>query len=145
MTKEDRITDISDYVRYLDELRRSRLASDGPLPQVLLGFSQGVATAFRWLALGEGGPGSWQGIIAHSGIIPPDLPEQDDLLTQAPPLQLIAGTDDAFIDSLDAGFATSETEWSRLGGKPDISSRHTYPGGHDIDIASTLAALQRIG
>lgn len=145
MTKEDRITDISDYVRYLDLLRKEQMESEDPLPQVLLGFSQGVATAFRWLALGEGGPESWQGIIAHSGIIPPDLPNQRDLLTQAPPLQLIAGTEDAFIDSLNAGFATSETEWSKLGGSLDTSSRHTYPGGHDIDIASTLAALGRIG
>lgn len=145
MTKEDRITDITDYVRYLDLLRKERMESEERLPQVLLGFSQGVATAFRWLALGEGGPGSWQGIIAHSGIIPPDLPDQADLLKQAPPLQLIAGSQDAYIDSLDVGFATSEEEWRKLGGSPEGSFRHTYPGGHDIDITSTLAALQRIG
>jgi len=53
MTREDRETDISDYVGYLDSLYdsvMSRLAS----PRVsVLGFSQGGATANRWLTRGK--------------------------------------------------------------------------------------------
>ena len=53
MTREDRETDISDYVGYLDSLYNliiSQLAS----PRVtVLGFSQGGATANRWLTRGK--------------------------------------------------------------------------------------------
>jgi len=48
MTSEDRLNEIADYVNYLSELY-------GTLPQHLplnvLGFSQGVATASRWIAM----------------------------------------------------------------------------------------------
>jgi predicted esterase len=53
MTREDRETDIADYVGYLNALYDSivsRLAS----PRVtVLGFSQGGATANRWLTRGK--------------------------------------------------------------------------------------------
>ena len=51
MTREDRLSDIDDYVAFLDALR-THIDNDQPQGhQVLLGFSQGVATALRWLAL----------------------------------------------------------------------------------------------
>ena len=51
MTKEAREDDIVDYVRYLDALSAElRLTERRP---VLLGFSQGVATASRWVAMGQ--------------------------------------------------------------------------------------------
>ena len=73
MTREDRLLDIKDYVLFLDQLR-SAMGHAVEGPDVMLGFSQGVATAMRWMALGARGADSWQGAIAHSGVIPPDLP-----------------------------------------------------------------------
>lgn len=145
MTKEDRLADIADYLRFLDLLRKGRETTDGSLPHVLLGFSQGVATAFRWMAMGEGGPGSWHGIVAHSGIIPPDLPQDEGLLEDAPALHLIGGLEDAFITSLEDGFSTSEQEWQRCGGQPHQTLRLTFNGGHDIHAASVIQALGHIG
>lgn len=51
MTREDRLSDIEDYVEYLDALYAHMLASlDGASPTfTALGFSQGVATVARWL------------------------------------------------------------------------------------------------
>ncbi|MGB1122955.1 MAG: hypothetical protein ACPG08_05475, partial [Flavobacteriales bacterium] len=51
MTKEAREDDIADYVRYLDALS-AELGLTERRP-VLLGFSQGVATASRWVAMGQ--------------------------------------------------------------------------------------------
>lgn len=71
MTKEDRESDIKDYVNYLD-----RLFFDEIEPKVkqhglkinTLGFSQGAATLSRWLALGKAKVDKavfWCGSIAH--------------------------------------------------------------------------------
>jgi len=144
MTKEDRLSDIADYVAFLDQLRQG----EGPVrsqgPYVLLGFSQGVATALRWLALGRDGVASWDGVIAHSGIIPPDLPEEPGLLFQAPPLHLIAGKADEYIDQLDRRFDDTEAEWKRLGGPAEGVTRHVFDGGHAVHTPSVMAALERI-
>lgn len=47
MTSEDRENEIADYVAYLDKLYKSLPQN---LPLNVLGFSQGVATASRWVA-----------------------------------------------------------------------------------------------
>ena len=71
MTREDRIREIDDYVRYLDavfaEVTRERL----PMSAIhVLGFSQGTATACRWLALGGAHA---ERLILWGGELPPDL------------------------------------------------------------------------
>jgi len=49
MTREDRDVDIADYVRYLGDLYASIMASAGDAHVTVVGFSQGGATATRWL------------------------------------------------------------------------------------------------
>jgi len=51
MTREDRLSDIEDYVEYLDALHAHITAQlEGAKPSfTVLGFSQGVATVSRWL------------------------------------------------------------------------------------------------
>jgi predicted esterase len=133
MTKEDRLSDIEDYVAFLDQLKQRIDGMGAQGPQILLGFSQGVATALRWLALGAGGPAAWQAVIAHSGVIPPDLPKGAQTLTSAPPLHLITGDEDPYYTDRESGFRTSEREWTDSGGDPKQISRHTFHGGHTID------------
>src|SRR2546430_15583039 len=55
MTREDRLHEIADYVRYLDAVYREVLGRvEGPAARVTaLGFSQGAATVSRWAALGQ--------------------------------------------------------------------------------------------
>ena len=49
MTKENRLADIEDYCNYLNQLHQKILQSfSHPVKVHILGFSQGVATAFRW-------------------------------------------------------------------------------------------------
>ncbi|MFN8394410.1 MAG: hypothetical protein U0176_07030 [Bacteroidia bacterium] len=53
MTKEDRLHEIQDYVAYLDAVLANG-TGDQDLPEVvLLGFSQGATTAWRWLMKGK--------------------------------------------------------------------------------------------
>jgi predicted esterase len=72
MTREDRLAEIEDYVRYLDAvyadvfgtLDRRRVTVHA------LGFSQGAATVSRWVALGNA---RIDRLILWGGEFPPDL------------------------------------------------------------------------
>ncbi|HEU5168949.1 MAG TPA: hypothetical protein VFU46_00340 [Gemmatimonadales bacterium] len=96
MTREDRLTDIADYVRYLDGLYGDLVSGrrDGGGVTVL-GFSQGTATAARWLALGTTHADR---LILYGGEVPPDL----DLAAARErwartEVILVAGSHDAYI------------------------------------------------
>src|SRR5213080_3690717 len=68
MTREDRLHEIDDYVRYLDGVhaelapRKARVTA--------LGFSQGTATVCRWVGLGSS---RIDRLIVWGGEVPPDL------------------------------------------------------------------------
>lgn len=73
MTKEDRLTDISDYVSYLDRLYAHIMQNfpDGQVKVNLLGFSQGSATVSRWLCNKQS---KADRLILWAGVFPPDVP-----------------------------------------------------------------------
>lgn len=137
MTREDRLREIEDYVRYLDRLSQVVLAEAGhDLRVVVLGFSQGVATAARWTALGA--------VRAHrlvlwADLLPPDLDGEKAAAAWAGmDVVLVRGdADGAFADQ-----ALLEAERARLeawGVRPRV---HRYAGGHDIppDVLVEVAA-----
>jgi predicted esterase len=71
MTKEDRESEISDYVNYLDELYEKEITpykTQFSLEVYALGFSQGAATLSRWLSYGKVKVDKaifWCGNLAH--------------------------------------------------------------------------------
>ena len=71
MTKEDRESEMSDYVNYLDELYEKEIAphkKQFSFEVNALGFSQGAATLSRWLAYGKPKVDKaifWCGNLAH--------------------------------------------------------------------------------
>ena len=70
MTKENREDDIKNYLVYLNAVH-SEISSEKNWDEiVILGFSQGVATAFRWLAENNIKPSKF---LICSGLIPPDI------------------------------------------------------------------------
>jgi predicted esterase len=73
MTREDRETDIADYVAYLDTVVEAITPHGTRLPVRALGFSQGSATVFRWAALGRTRIAE---LILWSGEVPPDVDMQ---------------------------------------------------------------------
>ncbi len=140
MTKEERMSDVEDYVQFLDQIRMEV----APLPTdltVLLGFSQGVATAIRWAVLGQGGANAWTGLIAHSGVIPPDLGAMNGTFQHTSALHLITGRQDPYIQDEGARFTTAEQAWSNAKGAQDRLFHHWFEGGHDIDAPTVSDVL----
>tara|TARA_R110002050_G_scaffold143952_2_gene269378 strand:+ start:1112 stop:1771 length:660 start_codon:yes stop_codon:yes gene_type:complete len=70
MTKEDRLNDIDDYCNLLEEVSEQLVAENHFDKIVLLGFSQGVATACRWMSRTKK---PIDELILWSGAFPPDL------------------------------------------------------------------------
>ena len=133
MTKEDRAVEIADYLAYLDTLHTQLLAewAAPPARVVLLGFSQGVATAARWAAHRRG---RVDDVILWGGYLPPDLPTEAGLFGDAR-VRFVYGRHDGYTppdrvqphsDALTAAGVAHEVVW--------------FDGGHDID-AATLERL----
>lgn len=69
MTRENRLTDIENYISYLDKIYEIEIKDRTELPQItLLGFSQGVATVARWAMHGKI---KFNRMILWAGILPP--------------------------------------------------------------------------
>lgn len=97
MTKVERLTEIQDHVGFLEKVYHQLLEELGD-KQVrfhLLGFSQGVATAWRWLKLGTIQPDSF---VVWAGTIPEEMsPELQTKLDQLN-LWIAYGTQDEYLD-----------------------------------------------
>ena len=135
MTREDRLAEIGDYVRYLD--RALDAATEGldlaAVPVGVLGFSQGAATAARWLAHrhrnGRGVPNAtvvWGGALPHDF----DLAGADGDALRATRLTLVVGDRDEF--ATEALVAEQE---ARLAGAGVAYTVVRYAGGHRLDGA----------
>jgi predicted esterase len=145
MTKEDREGEIADYVDYLDALATEvlgRLPTDArPILRIrVLGFSQGAATASRWVIRGA--------IHAHElilwgGMLPPEIDLTDGhRAMRGVPLTLVVGAND--------GFATPELvaeQEARLKRHAVPYELRRFQGGHVIDrdmlvaLSGTAAAV----
>ncbi len=101
MTKEERLSDIEDYVHYLDKTVLHFLAKTQHLDEAnfervgILGFSQGTATACRWLANSQF---SFDFLINWAGAFPPDLNHEKAMESmQNIPIHLLVGNEDEYI------------------------------------------------
>jgi predicted esterase len=137
MTREDRLGEIADYVRYLDALHDDvfRRVDRRAAVVTVLGFSQGAATAARWAAQGRA---TIERLVLWGGLLPPDLDltaARDRLARLS--LVLVAGRRDRFLDerALSAQLAALE----RAGLAPR-TIRHA--GGHGLS-ARVLSELAR--
>ena len=138
MTREERETEIADAIAYLDSVHAmvaGEFAGAGvPLPPVtLLGFSQGGATAARWIASGRS-PVSrfilWGSSMAHDV----DIASDDAPLRRVETI-IVAGTRDIF-----ATPRAVERETERLT-SAGLAFRHlSFDGGHRLDD-DTLRAI----
>lgn len=70
MTKEFRDAEIGDYVRYLDMVHAELTAKYRPRRTVLVGFSQGGATAARWALQGAT---RFHSVVLWGATLPPDI------------------------------------------------------------------------
>lgn len=127
MTREDRLHEIEDYVRYLDAVYAR--VSPGDHSASALGFSQGTATVCRWAALGSA---RIDRLVLWGGEVPPDL---DLTRLRVPKLTLVYGTRDEFFTPKIV--AANEARLREHGTDYELLS---FEGGHEIQ-AATLRSL----
>lgn len=131
MTREARAEEIDDYVGYLDALVATFRARRAEREVVVLGFSQGVATAWRWSLRARSAP---RRLIALCGGIPPEV-ELDSERVRRLHITLCTG-------ELDESHppTSAELDERRLVAAGASCEHLRFPGGHTVE-ASVLAQL----
>ena len=137
MTKEDRLGEISDYVSYLDAVAARELQPyeqrATPPRIVVLGFSQGAATASRWIVSGAIRPAH---TVLWGGFLPPDVHPSAAAL-RATSVQIVLGSRDRFLSA-----ERLAEEEQRLREQEFHYRLVRYEGGHGI-APGTLAEVAR--
>ena len=141
MTREDREHEIADYVAYLDALWgtfAAHLAERAPYRLTVFGFSQGTATAARWVSLGSARP---EHLVLWGGLFPPEL----DLALMDHPVRrtrvhFAIGSRDGFVTE-----ARLEDEEKRLRAAELEFDVMRYEGGHGIRRKELLTLATRLG
>lgn len=136
MTREDRLAEIDDYVRYLDDLHRE--ITEGQQREdvrvTALGFSQGTATVARWLVHGTA---RIDRLVLWAGLLPPEIdpagPPRDRLASTE--LVLVRGTRDEMLDAKQ--LATQRESLEKAGARVTVLE---FDGGHRMD-RDTLARV----
>lgn len=142
MTREARETEIEDYIRFLELLKGQILASlGGPVPLGVLGFSQGVATAARWVVRAPDKPSL---LVLWGSGLPPELVGRVGAQGfQRTRLVFAAGAEDAYLDP-----AALEGQIATLRGLGVSCERVAFSGGHRLDpdtLSRVLAGLGEAG
>ncbi|UII32975.1 alpha/beta hydrolase [Fulvivirga ulvae] len=125
MTKEERLTDIKNYINYLTAIHQQLTAGRKDLKTSIVGFSQGAATASRWAAMSHI---SFEKLILWAGIFPPDMNfEKASHQFSGKKIYYVYGTEDPFLtkDRMEEMKELSKM----VEVKPSVIS---FKGGHDI-------------
>ena len=130
MTRENREMDIENYIRYLDNVYTQEI-KDRKLPVTVLGFSQGAATASRWVMRGNV---KFDRLVLWAGIFPPDMNfESGSAILQSREVIFVYGKRDPFLTA--ERFKEMEALTAKLKITPKII---TFDGEHDIDKGALL-------
>ena len=126
MTREDRLNDIADQFNYLETLVGEFCSALSPSCKIhVLGFSQGVATAFRWM---DRSALSFSSLISWAGTFPPDI---DYALHQERfnhlKIHTCFGDGDEFISAENAQKLVGQLTEQGIALTP-----HFYHGGHKL-------------
>jgi predicted esterase len=127
MTVEDRELEIQDYVGYLDLLYDEifSIVDRAKVQLWVLGFSQGTATAARWVARGKVDPDR---VVLYAGLLASELDmERAARLAKRSPLTIVLGTNDEFAKP--ELIAAQEARLQQLGVAHTIIR---FEGGHEI-------------
>jgi predicted esterase len=134
MTREDREVEIEDYVRYLDLLADRVLSGAALNARVEVhGFSQGTATACRWLGLGRLRASR---LVLWAGGVPPDLSlDRLRAALRETAFVIALGSRDRYVSEADV-----EREAARLAVAGITPELRRFEGGHRVD-RGTLSAF----
>jgi len=127
MTSHERDSEIQDYVNYLDQLHQE-LSSGKQYKKIkLLGYSQGVSTAMRWLAQSKI---KFDSVYLCSGSIPPELKAEDLKKHSQTDFHYFFGNEDPLMKE-----SQVQHYISSIKGLHHNVSIHSFEGGHEISKA----------
>ena len=136
MTRVDRLDEIKDQMTYLETFHQSAMqkVNREDVTLTLLGFSQGVATGWRWMNRGTVNPDNF---ILWAGSVPKDFP--DDFIPKFREMNFYAvvGDEDQFISKENA-----EKYRDRLLEIHPAMKWFWFNGNHRMD-APTLAKVHQ--
>ncbi len=135
MTRENRVMDIENYLTYLNAILAKEI-NGRTIPLTVLGFSQGAATATRWVLQGTI---HFEKLILWAGIFPPDMDfDKGQQILKGKSIYHVIGEDDPFVNG-------EKIEEMRLFSKQlDISPvQISFKGGHELDSATLLKVLKK--
>lgn len=132
MTREDRDQEIDDYVRYLEALRSQVLApiGRGDVPVRVLGFSQGVATAARWVLRASWKP---RQLILWGGMLPPELAPEEGASFSGVDITFVSGERDHAVDQVRLG-----QQVAALRARGAQVEQISFAGAHRLDSPTLL-------
>ena len=139
ITRENKENEVSDYLAYLNDLYDNILNNKdlGNIEVVVFGFSQGTATALRWLNDGHIGCHHlvlWAGYFAN-GITDLITPEK----LAAVPVSVVYGTQDEYLVQIDLKKFEADIRTNA-----PHATITTFEGKHTIDT-DTLLQMPIIG
>jgi predicted esterase len=122
MTSEDRQNEIADYIHYLDTVFASLKLHQTKAKIIVLGFSQGVATASRWIHATQHRADYF---IVYSGEIARELLEPISPKIKSLPITYITGTKDKLIskEKQENVYTLMNTLQAKI---------ITFDGGHEV-------------
>lgn len=129
MTREDRASEIADYVEYLDALFED-VVGESPRDGIsvnVIGFSQGAATATRWLTHGSA---RIDRLILWGGLLPPETDLSPGHALRRARLTIVLGSRDHYVD--ETTFAAERARLDAAGLPYDVIR---FEGGHVISRA----------
>ena len=127
MTREDRESEIADYVEYLDALHddiAQKNGSESPASVNVVGFSQGAATATRWVTHGRA---RIDRLILWGGLLAPDVELDHGRALRGVSLTLVVGNRDHYVTG-----EMVNAEKARLAGLGISYQFVEFDGGHVI-------------
>lgn len=127
MTREDREAEIRDYLGYLDQVRAALIP---PVPLTVLGFSQGVTTAVRWVVNAAPAPGR---LVCWGGLLPEEIPAAR---LAAIPMTFVVGDRDEW-----AAPGRVEAQAGALRAAGAAVEVISFDGGHEINGEALLALI----
>ena len=133
MTKEAREDDIQDNINWLNELDAHISKHYSVKRRIVLGFSQGGATAARWY---HKGAVSFDAMILWACVFPPDLSANEEI-SVATNQHFVIGSEDEFYTS------EAQSELVKFYLNKGFST-HRFEGKHDIAASTVDSILQNI-
>lgn len=132
MTKENRLMDIENYLTYLCSIYQIEIGTRQDLEISVLGFSQGAATASRWVLENNF---HFNRLILWAGIFPDDMDfGRGHSVLSSKKIHLVYGTNDPFLNDERIVHMKALTE------KLQVDARiQTFEGAHEIDEATLLS------